>query len=358
MDSDGLQPAQGKFDWSGLTFFLISICAVLLCLLILQPFLPGITWAIVLAIVTQRPHRWISARLRNPTLAATATLLMVALSIVVPVMFVVLSAGNHVLDAVRGIQTGAAQQGLQQFIGQHPRVAGVLQYTADNVDVSQAIEKSASSVAGKVATVLGKSIYAFTQVIVMLFILYFLYRDKGRALSFVRALLPLDDEETGYLLQKIQVAIQALVLGRFTVAGIQGLVAGIAYAFLGMGGATLLGVATMLVALVPAVGAFVIWLPVVIYLALTHHWIQAVILLGVGSLVISTLDNVLYPILVGSRLRLHTVPIFLSMLGGVVFFGVSGLILGPIAFSVTGSLILVWRKRTMGEPLPLDPAAG
>jgi predicted PurR-regulated permease PerM len=75
-------------------------------------------------------------------------------------------------------------------------------------------------------------------------------------------------------------------------------------------------------------------------------------LLAVGSLVISTIDNVLYPILVGSRLRLHTVPIFISMLGGVWLFGVVGLVLGPIAFSVTASLILIWRGRTRGEPLP------
>ncbi len=358
MDSDGLQPAQGKFDWSGFTLFLISICSILLCLLIVRPFLPGITWAIVLAIVTQPLHRWISARLRNPSIAAVTTLLIVALSIVVPVMFVLLSAGNHALDAVRGIQTGAAQRELQLLIGQHPRIAGALQYTVDNVDVSQALEKSAGSFAGKVATVLGKSIYAFTQIIVMLFVLFFLYRDKGQAQDFVRSLLPLDDEETSYLLKRIQAAVQALVLGRFAVSGIQGLLAGITYAALGLSGATLLGVATMLFALVPAVGAFVIWLPIVFYLALTHHWIHALILMGIGSLVISTLDNVLYPILVGSRLQLHTVPIFLAMLGGVVLFGVSGLILGPIAFSFAGSLIVIWRKRTMGEPLRPDPAAG
>lgn len=352
MNADSREPESGKFDWSGLTLFLLSIAAVLLCGLIAWPFLAGITGAIVLAIVTQRPYRWLSARLRNPTLTAVVALVLVVLSIVVPMLFVVQSAAYHVLDTVRSVQSGAAGQQFRQFIGENPRIGSALRYAMDNVDVSQAFESSASSLTGKLASLLGQSIFALIQVVVMLFILFFLYRDKAQALRMVRSFLPLDKEESDYLLRKIQTAVQALVLGRFVVAGIQGLIAGITFACLGVPGAILLGGATLLTALVPAVGAFVVWLPVVIYLALLHHWIQAIILLAVGSLIISTIDNVLYPILVGSRLRLHTVPIFLSMLGGVWLFGVVGLVLGPIAFSVTASLILIWRERTKGEPLP------
>ncbi len=352
MEPEGMQLAHRKMDWSGLTLFLVSIGIVLLCLLLVRPFLPGLTWAVVLAIVTQRPYRWVLARLKKPALAATVTTVLVALAIVVPTLLIVLSAGGHVLQLVRDFQSTAEEEALRQFIASHPSIASLLQSVMDNVNVSQAFEKGASTAAMQVASFLGKSIGVFTQAIVMLFILFFLYRDKAQAVSFVRSYMPLESDEADYLLRRIQAAINALVLGRFAVAGIQGLLSGIAYAALGVGAATLLGVATMLCAMVPAVGAFVIWLPVVVYLALIHHWIQAVILLGAGSLVISTLDNVLYPILVGTQLRLHTAPIFLAMLGGVFFFGVSGLILGPITFSTAESLVLIWRKRTTGEALP------
>lgn len=206
----------------------------------------------------------------------------------------------------------------------------------------------------QLASLLGHPITASFQMIVMLFILFFLYRDQKEALQLVRSMVPLTDEETEFLLARLKRAIQALVLGRFAVAGIQGLVSGVTLASLGVEGSILLGALTTLVAVVPAVGAFVVWLPIVIYLALTHHWIQAVILLVIGSLLISTLDNFLYPILVGSSLRMHTVPIFLSMLGGVWLVGVSGLILGPILFGMTSALILIWRHRTRGEPLEPD----
>ena len=357
MDADGPQPANLKLDWRGFTLFLITICAVLLCAVMVWPFLPGITGAVVLAIVTRRPYDWLLARLRKPVLAAAAAVVLVVLSIVTPAMLVAHGVGHHVLGAVRSLQSGTAEQQFRQFIDEHQRIGEFVRFAAGNVDSGQALQKSAGAIAGKLAAILGRTITVLAQIVVMLFVLFFLYRDRGEGLRLVRFLLPLEEDETDYLLNRVQTAVHALVLGRFVVAGIQGLVAGVVFGLLGMGGATLLGVVTMLFALVPAVGAYVVWLPVAIYLAVLHHWIRAVVLVAIGSTIISTLDNILYPILVGARLRLHTVPVFLAMIGGVVFFGVSGLILGPVAFNVSASLVHVWRSRTRGEPLPSDPAA-
>ena len=357
MDTNHLQPVHGAFDWNGLTLFLISIGAILLCLLIVQPFYPAITGAIVLAIVTQPLHRRIAARLKSPTLAATTSLLFVIFSIMIPVLFFTLNAGYHVLGLVREIQSGAAEQYLRQFIKQYPRVSSLFQYTIDKVDINQAIENSAGVVTQKMGSILAGSVVALVQIVVMLFILFFFYRDGHKCISFVHSHLPLHDEETDYLLLRVKKSVQVLVMGRFIVAGVQGLVAGITFACLGVGGASLLGITTMLFAIVPAIGAFVVWLPVAIYLALIHHWIQAAILLAVGSLIISTVDNVLYPILVGTKLQMHTVATFFAMMGGVWLFGVSGLILGPIAFTMTETLFLIWRKRVAGEDLSAESAA-
>lgn len=352
MEPEGRRTARVTFDWSGLTLFLITIGGAVACLLIVKPFLPGLTAAVVLAIVTERPHRWICSKLNRPILSATVSLVLVALSIVVPTIFVVQDLGQRIVRTVQMVQSGAADQGFRVFLSEHPRIAETLNYAVEDLNLGEQFGKSAGAMAGKAALVVGRSIYAISQVIVMLFVLFFLYRDKAQAVDFVRAMLPLDGDETDFLLGRLRSAVQALVLGRFLVAGTQGLLAGVVYAALGLRGAALLGVATMLTALVPAVGAWVVWMPIVIFLTLTHHWVQALILLGVGLLIISTLDNVLYPILVGSQLRLHTVPIFLAMLGGVVLFGVVGLILGPVAFSGTTSLVLIWRKRIRGEALP------
>jgi predicted PurR-regulated permease PerM len=126
-------------------------------------------------------------------------------------------------------------------------------------------------------------------------------------------------------------------------------VAWIAFVALGIRGALLLGVATAMCAMIPAFGAFIVWLPVAIFLAATHHWIKAAILTAIGSLIISSLDNFLYPVLVGTRLHMHTVPIFISILGGIWLFGLPGIVLGPIVFAIADSLLMIWRQRTASE---------
>lgn len=346
MNDAGAGAARSEFRWGTLTLYLISISLIALCLWIVLPFMAGITWAVVLGIVTQPVYRWMLARLRWPTLAATVTLLVVLLSIVVPSLMVILSAGNHMLILLKSVQSESAGQMLRQFVGNHASLRDTLQYVMNNMDVDAATQKAAGAVASQVGAILGKTIHVVSQLIVMLFLLFFLYRDKDAAVGLAKRMIPLRADETQYLQVRVGNAVRALVLGRFVVAAVQGLLAGTVYALLGVGAATLLGALTMLFAMIPAVGAFLVWLPVVAYLFAIHHWVQAMILLGMGSLVISTLDNILYPILVGTRLQLHTGPIFLAMLGGVVAFGMTGLILGPIAFSVTEAMIDIWRTRS------------
>jgi predicted PurR-regulated permease PerM len=362
MDSDENQPAhvgtqstlRAGISWSGVTLFLLSAGALSLCAWIVWPFLPALTGATVLAVVTRRPYRWLAARLGNPSLTAAVALILVVVSIITPVMFVAQGIGQHLLNAVHALQSGAPEHALRQFLDQHQRIASMFGYLADNIDPAQALQRSAGAATGKIGVLLGRSISALVQIVVMLFVLFFLFRDADQAMRLTRRLLPLNEEESDYLLQRIDTTITALVLGRFFVATVQGLIAGFTFALLGIDAAILLGAATMIFAVVPAVGAYVVWMPVVIYFALAHFWIRAIILMAVGALLISTIDNVLYPVLVGSRLRLHTVPIFLSMIGGIWLFGVTGLVLGPIIFNLTASLLSIWRSRTCGEPLAIE----
>jgi predicted PurR-regulated permease PerM len=108
------------------------------------------------------------------------------------------------------------------------------------------------------------------------------------------------------------------------------------------------GMVMALLAVVPILGAFVVWIPAAVFLALEGHWAKALILTGWGGIVIALIDNLLYPVLVGERLRLHTLLVFIAILGGLTLFGASGLILGPVVLAVTLALVDVWRWRTAG----------
>jgi len=118
---------------------------------------------------------------------------------------------------------------------------------------------------------------------------------------------------------------------------------------LGVPGVILWAAALMAFAMIPAFGAFLVWGPIAIYLGLTGHWGKAALLAVWGGVIVSTIDNILYPILVGSHLRAHTVTILISILGGIAVFGVTGIVLGPVAFTIAGTLLGFWRRRTIAE---------
>jgi len=105
-------------------------------------------------------------------------------------------------------------------------------------------------------------------------------------------------------------------------------------------------------------GAFVVWVPAAVFLAMEGDWGKATILTVWGFAVVGTIDNLLYPLFVGKRLRLHTVLAFISAVGGLVVFGPAGLILGPVVLTVTIELLDIWRSRPAAvEPSGVDAAA-
>jgi predicted PurR-regulated permease PerM len=105
-------------------------------------------------------------------------------------------------------------------------------------------------------------------------------------------------------------------------------------------------------AMVPMLGTFVVWAPTAIFLLLEGSWIRALILAGWGAGVVAMIDNLLYPMLVGQELRLHTTLVFVSLVGGITLFGAVGLILGPLTFAVTLALVEIWRARVGINPIP------
>jgi len=348
-DIAGTAPVQ--FTWKGISLFIVTLGILAVCLLMLRPFIPAIVGAIVLAVVTRHPHRWLRRKIGNPTGTASVALLLATLSIIVPGLFLAQIIGQYAITAARLLQSGSVEHGVSAFLTRYPHLSSALQRSSEVLSLSQAVQKGAEFIAGSLVAMLSGSVAALTQTIIMLFLLFFLYRDEEQILCFLYNLLPIFDSETHYLLQRIEETIRATFLGHFVVAAIQGLVAGVIFAALGIRDAAILGVITAIVAIVPYFGAYVVWAPVAIYFAMSGHWIKMAILIAVGSLVISTLDNFLYPILVGAQLRQHTVSIFLSLLGGIWLFGISGLVLGPIIFSAAQSLLAIWKERLNGDTL-------
>jgi predicted PurR-regulated permease PerM len=156
---------------------------------------------------------------------------------------------------------------------------------------------------------------------------------------------PLTDDETAHVFDRVSDTIYGVVFGTIITAVVQGTLGGLMFWLLGLPNPLFWGVMMGLLSIVPMLGAFVIWIPAAIYLALTGEWGKALILAAYGTVVIGGIDNILHPVLAGGRLQLHTVPTFIAIVGGLALFGASGLILGPMIMTITITLLQIWRAR-------------
>lgn len=342
-----LQNARVSLSWKHLTLFLLTLGVMVLCWLIAMPFLSAITGAITLAVVTHRPYRWLDARVKRPTLTATLAVVAVTLSIITPLFFLVEELARQILYGVNVLRTGAPQQNLADLLSLHPAIASRLESIARQINLGEASQNIAGYIASHLGGVVGNTFGALTQLVIMIFILFFLYRDHELAIASLRAILPLSDAEKDIALRRTNDTIHATALGRVAVAGVQAIVAGLAFWVLGVNSPAFWGIITFLGAIIPAVGSALVWIPVAIYLALTGHWVKAVLLIAWGGLIVSTIDNFLYPIFVGSRLQQHTVVVLISVIGGIGLFGFSGLIIGPVLLTLAKTMLEMWGQ--LGE---------
>jgi predicted PurR-regulated permease PerM len=185
-----------------------------------------------------------------------------------------------------------------------------------------------------------------TQFAIMLLILFFFLRDRVRLLQSLAGLVPLSGAETTEVFQRISETIYATLYGNVVVKLIQGVLGGLMFWILGLPAPAPFGAAMALLAVLPMIGTSLVWGPAAIWLLVHGSWVKALILVIWGALVVSLVDNLLYPILVANEVRLHTLGILLSVFGGLIAFGIAGVVLGPVILASTVALLGVWRLRT------------
>jgi predicted PurR-regulated permease PerM len=349
-----MQDDRAAIPWKEITLFLITLGVLIICALLLQPFFSAIVGAIVLAVITQRPYDWLTSKIKNRSLCSAITLVVIILAVIIPTFFLAQNLGEQALGTINAFRNGAHQDKITSFIANRPALASRIEEFTASIDINNAARSAAAYVGGNIAAFLGNSLRIITQLVVMLFLLFFLLRDRTLALGSLRSLLPLQEHETTELLDRLGDTILATALGRLTIAAVQGVLAGLAFWVLGVPGVILWAFTLAICAMIPAFGSFLVWGPVAIYLGLTGHWGKAALLGLWGAVIVSTIDNILYPVLVGSHLRAHTATILLSILGGIAVFGPIGIVLGPVLFTLASTLLDIWHTRTTGQPSPPD----
>jgi predicted PurR-regulated permease PerM len=329
-----------------LTLIVATGFAFYLCYRLVYPFLPAISWALALAVVTYPVHAWIRRQVPNNDAAAGLSLVIVAVLVVAPAIFLVQQAVLATSQGVESVATDAVKGHWQKVADRNPRLAPAIVWIEQRFDLRRESQRLVEGVRASLPGFVTGSLGVLLQLLITFFALYYFFRDRQATLGLLRSLSPLSQKETERMFARVADTIRATVFGTLLVAIIQGALGGLMFWWLGIPAPLLWGTAMALLALVPWLGPFVVWVPAAILLALEGSWGKALILTAWGGIVVALIDNLLYPMFVGDKLRLHTLPVFIAIIGGLASFGASGLILGPLILAITVALIDIWRYRT------------
>ncbi|MEA3435516.1 MAG: AI-2E family transporter [Thermodesulfobacteriota bacterium] len=183
----------------------------------------------------------------------------------------------------------------------------------------------------------------------MLLIIFYLLIDRQRLLSFVVDLSPLPDDQDEKLFQKFKGMAGAILIGNGLGGLIQGIFGGIVFAIFGIKSPFLWGVIMGLMAFIPIVGIGIIFIPAAIYLFLVGRIAAGIFFIIFYVILSGGIEYIFKPRLVGHRVQIHTLLVFLSIIGGLKLFGILGIIYGPLI--VTAFLTLTDIYKTSYQKL-------
>jgi len=323
-----------------------TIVSLYYCFQLITPFLPAVVWGVTIAILTRPLVMRLGRSIRQEGRRALIGVFIVGMLIYAPIVSIGYVVTRELTNSAAEWSQSTSLETSLQNLEQHPQLGPAYRQLSENVNLENELRQLVEQIRNIAVRLLSGSLYVVAQSLLTLFLLFFLYRDGARALTAVRQWLPLSNAETNDYFNRVDDTVHATVLGTFVCAALQGLLGGVMFGLLGLPAPVLWGTVMGLLSVIPYAGSFVVWAPVSLGLALTGDWGKAIILATWGTIAIGLIDNLVYPTLVGKRLRQHTFISLVAVIGGVAVFGTTGLVLGPLVMATTFFLLDLWRRRT------------
>lgn len=316
--------------------------------LILAPFLVPLAWSAIFAIFFFPLHKKLLRRFR-PTLAALISTLLVTLLLIVPALLVLWHTTKEALDAATRLQGALLKPDAALPAHVLEWVRSQLPQSMRDADFSaplrQAAEKIAAFLAGKLGALLKNLVAFFVDLFILLFSLFFVFRDGESIVRGVRHLLPFDSAIQDDVMRESRDLIFASVAVGLLVAAVQGALGGLAFAFTGIPTPLFWGVVMTFFSLVPVVGSALIWVPTALWLGFTGHWGKGIVVVVICGGVAGVADNIIRPLLLRNRTRLNELLLFLSVIGGLQVFGLVGLVIGPTIIAAALAVFRVYMEH-------------
>jgi len=329
---------------------LFTILAVLgfLSYEIFQPFLTPIAWAMVFCVVFYPAYVFILRFIKLEAVASLITLALILTVIIGPFSYISYALINEVGDIVAKSDTDTRT--LTSLLSDR-RLMKIFKtiepYTGLEGPSEEVIIENTKKVGQKIVEGLsagfGNVMNVAANFVIMAFTIFFLLKDGPRFFQKSRHYLPFSEQHRDRLTAQVKDMIVSTIYGGVIVAIVQGILGGIAFAVLGIRSPIFWGSAMALMSFVPLLGTAIIWLPASVILVLQGAYVKGIALILIGVCVISMVDNVLKPLIIGGRTKMPTIIIFFTVLGGIKVFGLLGLVMGPLVVALFLSVFDIFR---------------
>ena len=321
---------KGRFE--SVAFFALFVGVSLLLFFVFAPFIQILALAAVFAALLHPLYVKLERELKGwKSLSAFMVVGLTLIFFIVPLFFL----GSQILHEAQGFFVAAQDGGnyMQTIQAEIERPVHRF-FPAFVFDIAAATKDVLSFISSNLASIVSETFYVALKTFLMLLAFFFFLRDGRSLLGAVVAASPLGKEETRQILSAMYETVRSIIKGTLVVALIRLVLIGIAFYLFNIPNALLWGSMGGIIGAIPGLGTPFAFIPAIIYLYLGGNTLGAVGLALFGIAVTALIDNMLTPYFFGRGLKVPSIFVLFSILGGIIFFGPVGFILGPLVLAV------------------------
>lgn len=317
-------------------FFTVLIGITVLNYFVLQSFWVPFLIAAILAHFFAVPYQKLLKITKSQGLSSILICIFVALIILVPLIVI---ASLVVQETQNTLTYFSQNNGSVQIIKSNLATIPIVKLFnlgrfVDGGIISDVVSNFSQNALSILQNTYNGIVHFLFVIFIMFFSLFYLLIDGERLIKKIMQISPIKNSYEKTLIEKFNSITRATIKGTILIAIVQGLIGGLLFTLTGVTSPILLGILMTVASIIPAIGSGLIWLPVGLIMILLGNLSAGIIILIVGSLLISTIDNLIKPKLVGKDTQIHPLMILFSTLGGIEMFGIAGFIIGPIIMSL------------------------
>ncbi|HII16999.1 TPA: AI-2E family transporter [Candidatus Woesearchaeota archaeon] len=345
----------------------ISLAVCVLAFFIAKPYIVAMLTGALIAFISYPLHAWLTPKVRFETVSALLIVFLILLLVAIPIILSLNAIRTEAYASYVFVRQKLVIGGLFEsectttgFIcSLYNRLRDILTEPEVLYYIDTASQRISTTIANKVSDIIFSIPAVVLRAFIAFFTMFYLLRDGKRIMAQLEELLPFKKSHRKRIIDNFKSITYAVFFGHLLIAAIQGALGALGFFLFGVPSPILWGIVMAFFALIPFLGTAIVWLPVALLMIFTAATTGNAVLLTKGVffllycwLIVSTIDNILRPKLIGERGKVHPILVLIGVLGGLHLFGFVGIFLGPIALAIFTTLVQIYEEEKAGAATP------